>query len=199
MFLSANLFAQKEPDIQKLLDNLNEGNQINKEIVSLMKKFPNNPGLLYVKARATTNAVDAVKIYNEIYQKYPKSEWADDAIYRVYQYYSITDNTKLAQEKLNLLRTRYPKSKLLDEFSGNDNLKKFYYVQLGAFSSKTKAQDFIDETKEVGFSLLIKSKNVDDKTLFAVLSNKFKKLADAEKFQKNIESKLNIASIIITD
>jgi hypothetical protein len=201
LFLSVNLFAQKEPDIQRLLDNLNEGNanSVNKEVVSLMKKFPNNPGLLYVKARAIGNAVDAVKIYNEIYQKYPKSEWADDAIYRVYQYYSITDNTKLAQEKLTLLRTKYPKSKLLDEFSGSDNSQKFYYVQLGAFSSKTKAQDFLDETKEVGFNLLIKSKSVDDKTLFAVLSNKFKKLSDAEKFQKNIESKLNIASIIITD
>jgi hypothetical protein len=154
--------------------------------------------LLYVKARATGNAVEAVKLYNEIYQKYPKSEWADDAIYRVYQYYSITDNTKLAQEKLNLLKTKYPKSNLLDEFSSASS-QKFYYVQLGAFSSKAKAQDFIEETKEVGFNLLIKSKSVDDKTLFAVLSNKFKKLADAEKFQKNIETKLNIASIIITD
>ena len=104
----------------------------------------------------------------------------------------------LKQEKLNLLKTKYPKSNLLDEYS-SESSQKFFYVQLGAFSSKSKAQSFIDETKEVGFNLLIKSKSVDDKTLFAVLSNKFKKLADAEKFQKSIETKLNIASIIITD
>lgn len=200
VIFSAGLMAQKDPDIQRLLDDLNKGNvaSVKKELVSLMKRNPNNPGLMYVKARSTENAVDAVKIYNEIYQKYPKSEWADDAVYRVYQYYSITDNTKIAQEKLNLLKSKYPKSNLLDEFTGSSS-KKFYYVQLGAFSSKAKAQDFLDETKEVGYNLLIKSKSFDDKTLFAVLSNKFTKLSDAEKFQKNIESKLNIASIIITD
>jgi len=193
-------FAQKDVNTQKLLNELNNGNidYVKKELNILLKKYPNDPGLLYIKARITENANEAVKIYNEIYIKYPKSEWADDAIYRVYQYYSITDNTKLANEKLNLLKTKYPKSHLLEEFKENTN-KKNYYVQLGAFSSKERAQTFLEDLKESGFNLIIKPKSIENKTLYTVLSNKFTKLTDAEKFQKNIESKFNIASIIITD
>ncbi len=200
VLISSSLFAQKKPDIQKLLDDLNSGNStaVKKELPVLMKSYPNNPGLMYVQARMTENANEAIKIYNEIYQKYPKSDWADDALYRSYQYYSITDNTKLAKEKLLLLKTKYPNSQFLDEFSTKSS-KKFYYVQLGAFSTKDKAQSFLEETKSNGFNLMIKTKSIEDKTLFAVQSNKFIKLSDAEKFQKNIEAKLNIASIIITD
>lgn len=195
-----SLLAQNSPNIQKLLDELNNGNleYVKKELDVLTKKFPNNPGLLYVKARATENANGAVKLYNEIYNKYPKSEWADDALYRVYQFYSITDNTKLAQEKLNLLKSKYPNSQLLEEFAPKSQ-KKYFYVQLGAFSNQERAKSFIDDLKEAGFNLTIKPKIIESKTLYTVLSNKFTKLLDAEKFQKNVESKLNIASIIITE
>jgi hypothetical protein len=184
-----------------MLENINNGKieTVNVELASLLKKYPTNPGLLYVKAYMTTNGSEAVKIYNDIVQKHPSNEWADDALYRVYQYYTITDNTKLANEKLNLLKTKYPNSSFVKPFDNQGSTGKLYYVQLGAFSTQDRAQDLIAQTKKQGYSLSIKQKTVNNKILYSVLSNKFTKRSDAEKFQKDIEQKLNMASIIISE
>jgi hypothetical protein len=184
-----------------MLENINNGKieAVNQELTSLLKKYPTNPGLMYVKAYMITDGSEAVKLYNEIVQKHPSSEWADDALYRVYQYYAITDNTKLANEKLNLLKTKYPNSIFVEPPVSQGNTGKLYYVQLGAFSTQDRAQDFIAQTKVQGYNLSIKQKKVNDKALYTVLSNKFTKRSDAEKFQKDIEKNLNIVSMIISE
>ena len=200
LFFTSYVFAQTDVNINKMLENISNGKTeaVNQELISLQKKYPNNPGLMYVKAYMATDGSEAVKLYNEIVQKYPSSEWADDALYRVYQYYTITDNTKLANEKLNLLKTKYPNSSFIEP-TGNPpaNTAKGFYVQLGAFSTEERAKDFITQTK--GYTLSIKQKRVSDKVLYSVLSNKFTKRADAEKFQKDIEQKLNITSMIVSE
>jgi outer membrane protein assembly factor BamD (BamD/ComL family) len=203
LFCLSYAFTQQDINIGKMLENINNGKTeaVSQELTSLLKKYPNNPGLMYVKAYMTTDGSEAVKIYNDIVQKYPSSEWADDALYRVYQYYVITDNTKLANEKLNILKTKYSKSTFIEP-STNANqgsTAKFYYLQLGAFSTQDRAQDFINKIKGQGYTLSIKQKNVNDKILYSVLSNKFTKRADAEKLQKDVEKKLNIVSMIISE
>lgn len=201
LFCSSYLFAQQDVNVKKMIENINNGKieAVNKELTTLLKKYPTNPGLTYVKAYMTTDGAEAVKLYNEIVQKYPSHEWADDALYRVYQYYTITDNTKLANEKLNLLKTKYPNSSLIEPTANPVSTSRFYYVQLGAFSTQERAQEFIIQTKEQGYTLFIKQKKINDKTLYSVLSNKFTKRSDAEKFQKDVEKKLNIVSMIISE
>jgi outer membrane protein assembly factor BamD (BamD/ComL family) len=200
LFCSAYLFAQQDVNVKKMLENINNGKTeaVSQELTSLSKKYPNNPGLMYVKAYMTTDGSEAVKLYNEIVQKYPSNEWADDALYRVYQYYTITDNTKLANEKLNLLKTKYPNSSFVDP-TGQGNTRKYFYVQLGAFSTQDRAQEFVAQNKIQGHTLSVKQKKINDKVLYSVLSNRFTTRSEAEKFQKDIEKKLNIASMIISE
>jgi len=200
LFYFSCLFAQQDINVNKMLDNINNGKieTVEKELKSLFKKYPNNASLLYVKAYMTTEGSEAIKIYNEIVQKYPSSEWADDALYRAYQYYSITDNTKTANEKLSLLKTKYPNSIFVEPSDNKETAKKFFYVQLGAFSTQERAQKFITQSKEQGYtSLSLKQKKITDKVLYSVLSNKFTTRSEAEKFQKGIEKKLNITTMII--
>ena len=45
-------------------------------------KYPNNPDVLYLQALVTKEGGDAVRIYQSIVDNFPKSEWADDALYQ---------------------------------------------------------------------------------------------------------------------
>jgi cell division protein FtsN len=201
MLINLYIFSQtKEPDIQKRLDQIKTGktSEVKKELPRLLNKYPNNPGVMYLQARLTENAEEATKIYNEIYTKYPKSEYAQHALYKLYQYYSIIDNNKKARDKYNQLLKLYPKSKYLAK-EKNSSIKKFYYIQIGAFSSDENAKNFSDNIAQLGYKPNIVAKTNDDRTLFLVTIGKFNNLIEAEKYQKSIESKLDITSVIKTN
>jgi len=79
----------------------------------LMAKQPNNPGVLYLQGRLATNGTEAMKDYQSIVDNFPKSEWADDALYSISQYYYSLGLYKTADLKLQQLRKEYPASPFL--------------------------------------------------------------------------------------
>ena len=78
-----------EPDILKRLELIEKGHAdvVKAELPTLMTNFQNYPGVLYLQAVLTTDGDEAVKIYQSIVDNFPKSEWADDALFKLYQYY----------------------------------------------------------------------------------------------------------------
>jgi cell division septation protein DedD len=79
----------------------------------LMAKQPNNPGVLYLQGRLATNGTEAMKDYQSIVDNFPKSEWADDALFAISQYYYSLGLYKTADLKLQQLRKEYPTSPFL--------------------------------------------------------------------------------------
>jgi hypothetical protein len=78
-----------EPDILKRLELIEKGQAevVRAELSTLMTNFQNHPGVLYLQGVLTTDGSEAVKIYQSIVDNFPKSEWADDALFKLYQYY----------------------------------------------------------------------------------------------------------------
>ena len=106
-------FAQGDtPDIQKLVVQVNQGadDAVREQLPSLLSKHPNHPGVLYLQALLTREGADAVRTYQGIVDNFPQSEWADDALYKVYQFYYALGLYRTAELKLNQLRTSYPNS-----------------------------------------------------------------------------------------
>lgn len=118
------------PDVQQLVDLVNrgQGDVVKAELPSLLSRYPNNPGILYVQALLTSEGAEAVRMYQSIVDNFPKSEWADDALYKVYQFYYSLGLYRTAELKMAQLKREYPSSK---------------YVAGGvpAESSKPPAQD----------------------------------------------------------
>jgi len=79
----------------------------------LMAKQPNNAGVLYLQGRLATNGTEAMKNYQSIVDNFPKSEWADDALYAISQYYYSLGLYKTSDLKLQQLRKEYPASPFL--------------------------------------------------------------------------------------
>jgi len=69
-----------------------------------------------------------------------------------------------------------------------------YYVQLGAFSEKPRAQGLVDQLKRQGWSAVIAPK---PKGLHAVWAGPKSNQAEAEKLQKAIEKKLKTKGFIV--
>jgi len=93
---------------------------VRSELPSLLSRYPNNPGVLYLQGVLTTDGTEAVRIYQSIVDNFPKSEWADDALYKVYQFYYAIGLYRTAEIKLNQLQTDYPQSKYLATSSNTD-------------------------------------------------------------------------------
>ncbi len=107
-----------EPDIQKRLDLIKEGNigQARAELPSLLERYPQNPGVLYLQGVLTIDGGEAVRTFQNLVDNFPKSEWADDALFKVYQYYYALGLYKTADQKLEKLRGDYPQSPYLRSF-----------------------------------------------------------------------------------
>jgi tetratricopeptide (TPR) repeat protein len=104
-----------EPDVKQLVDRINSGqsDQVRNEIPSLLSRYPNNAGVLYVQALVTRDAAEAVRIYQSIVDNFPKSEWADASLYRVYQFYYALGLYRTAELKLSQLKKDYPQSRYI--------------------------------------------------------------------------------------
>ena len=103
------------PDIQQLVDLVNrgQGDVVKAELPSLLSRYPNNPGILYVQALLTSEGAEAVRMYQSIVDNFPKSEWADDALYKVYQFYYSLGLYRTAELKMAQLKREYPSSQYI--------------------------------------------------------------------------------------
>ena len=111
--VTAPVFAQlSEPEVRKRLDFIYNGQaeRVRIELPTLQKQNPNDPGVAYLDAILTTDGVTAVKKFQAIVDQFPQNEWADDALYKVYQYYYSVGLYKTADEKFQQLREQYPNS-----------------------------------------------------------------------------------------
>ena len=107
------VFAQmSESDVRKRLDFIYNGQaeRVRIELPSLQKQYQNDPGVSYLDAILTTDGVTAVKKFQAIVDQYPQNEWADDALYKVYQYYYSVGLYKTADQKFDQLKQQYPNS-----------------------------------------------------------------------------------------
>jgi cell division septation protein DedD len=110
----APLIAQ-DAEVQRYVAMVNNGqvDEVRSEISSLLERYPNNPGVLYVQGLVTKEGAEAVRIYQSIVDNFPRSAYADAALYRVYQFYYALGLYRTAELKMNQLRADYPASRYL--------------------------------------------------------------------------------------
>jgi cell division septation protein DedD len=100
------------PDIAKYVAMVNNGNvdDVRREVPGLVTKYPNDPGVMYLQGLVTREGSEAIRTYQSIVDNFPESEWADDALYRVYQFYYALGLYRTAEIKMKQLAERYPNS-----------------------------------------------------------------------------------------
>ena len=217
------LYAQmnsSEPDIRHRLEMIEKGQAeaVRAELPSLMTNYQNNPGVMYLQAVLTTDGAEAAKLYQNIVDNFPKSEWGDDALYKLYQYYYSIGLYKTADQKLTQLKEEYPysayaaeKDSVVEEKQAvkdkpavvkpKETVQKFatnFTVQVGAFSTLQNAGELKAKFEKEGYQSNIFTIVSNGKKLYKVWVGEFQTYDEAKKFNAQIKSKFNLTSIVVS-
>lgn len=105
----------QESEVERYIGMVNAGQteDVRKEISALEEKYPNNPGVLYIQALVAKEGAEAARVYQSIVDNFPKSKYADAALFRVYQFYYALGLYRTAELKMNQLKRDYPNSRYL--------------------------------------------------------------------------------------
>ena len=209
-----------EPDIRRRLEMIEKGQAeaVRAELPSLMTNYQNNPGVMYLQAVLTTDGTEAAKLYQNIVDNFPKSEWGDDALYKLYQYYYSIGLYKTANQKWTQLKEEYPfsayaaeKNSVVEEkqaakekptvMKPKGTVPKFatnFTVQVGAFSTLQNAGELKAKFEKEGFQSNIFTMVSHGKKLHKVWVGEFQSYDEARRFTLEIKSKFNLTSIVVS-
>ncbi|GBD91792.1 outer membrane protein assembly factor BamD [bacterium BMS3Abin04] len=164
-----------------------------------------NPDVIFLDAVLTEDGSAALKKYSKVYTDYPKSKFADAALYRIFSYYFALGLYKKAETNLTKLKTEYPESHYIktadrhlpDEINSTtipivktnhakkkDKHTELYTVQAGAFINMDNANRLANSFSKSGLDASISSKDVGGTTLNIVTVGKFSDRSDAEELLK---------------
>ena len=112
----------QEADVQRYLTMVSNGQteEVRRDIPSLLTRYPNDPGVLYLQAQVTKEGAEAARIYQSVVDNFPRSKWADVSLFRVYQFYYALGLYRTAEIKLTQLKKEYPGSKYLASVGGGE-------------------------------------------------------------------------------
>jgi tetratricopeptide (TPR) repeat protein len=222
---NSNTSAQ-EIDILPYLKQIEEGNRdtVLLQLKELKSKNPNSPSLLYLEGLLTEDGKQAVSIYTKIVDKYPKSKYADAAIYRIFSYYYALDEYDAARgfwrrlkkdypssPYINIAERNIPKNELIAEEIENkvtqNDIKKEtkkateeiykFTIQAGAFTNPQNALTLKKDFVNAGYFSEIKDKVVGGTNFKVVYVGKFTSEEDAISFLKIINSEFKLEGRII--
>lgn len=212
------VFGQSSgPDIQKRLEMIEKGQveQVRAELPTLLTNYQNNAGVMYLQGVLTSDGTEAVKIFQSIVDNFPKSEWADDALYKLYQYFYSIGLYKTADQKMAQLKQDYPYSAYAIDQSASlkestaenadivkpkSTVQKFstsYTVQVGAFSTLQRAEELKSFFEGKGYSSNIFTMVSNNKKLHKVWVGEFQNQDDARRFGAEIKKKFSLESIVV--
>jgi len=221
LFLHTTNIIAQEVDIVPYLKLVEQGKieEVKAKLLDLKTDYPKSSNLIFLEGVLTENGQDAVVLYQTLIDKYPKSAYADAAIYRLYSYYFALGLYNTADKNLNKLKKDYPESPYIkmaaanvvkndvEETNGqtittpveNSDVKKqfVYTIQAGAFTSAANAALLKKEIENTGMVSFIKEKNVAGTVFNVVYIGKYETKKEAEDFLPLANSRFGITGRVV--
>ncbi len=218
----------QDAEVQRYVEMVQNGRteEVRREGPSLLERYPNDPGVLYVQALVTKEGAEAARIYQSIVDNFPKSRYADAALYRVYQFYYALGLYRTAELKLNQLKAQYPDSRYLKVAAGDTvNLPEepqaavpravrdsvavvppapaapavqgAFVLQVGAYGAQANAEKQRKFFADLGYPVEMITKVRDTKTLFVVLVGRYASYDEARAQGTEIRKKYRVDTMVV--
>jgi hypothetical protein len=115
------LLAQEEIDIVPALQKIESGHIESAELLlnEFKSKSPNDPSVLFLDAVLTKDGTKALEKYSSFIEQYPKNQFADAALYRVFSYYYSLGYYKKASSYSERLKKDFPDSPYIRSIDGS--------------------------------------------------------------------------------
>ena len=204
LLLSIKIFPQ-DVDINPYLKQIESGNKkdVEEQLPSLISKNPNSASVLFLEGVLTKDGEKALVTFSKLLDKYPKSKYADAALYRIFSYYYAAGEYYNAKKCLEDLKKDYPVSpyikiaernipaadqtaiseeKKSDQITEEDIPKYKFTIQAGAFTNPSNAAALKKNFEDNGFFSETKDKVVAGTTFRVVYVGKFEDKEEAANF-----------------
>ena len=115
LLISTTSIYSQNAKVNNYLRMIAEGriDEVRQKLPELSANFPDEPGVILLQGAVEEDASRAMPYYKRVLEKFPNSEWAPHAAWRMIQYYSIVSDTTTAKKVLDNFRERYPSSPFL--------------------------------------------------------------------------------------
>ncbi|MFP4369861.1 MAG: SPOR domain-containing protein [Candidatus Kapaibacterium sp.] len=116
LFLFGTAVSQAQDEqVRTYLQMIARGQEddVKSKMLDLLAEYPDNPGVQMLHAVLIEDGYKAVNIYKRLVSKHPQSEWADDAYWRIIQFYAVKGEADKALRELQNFRREYPNSEYL--------------------------------------------------------------------------------------
>lgn len=221
LFLLASQAIAQEVDIIPYLKMIEQGKveEVKGKLLDLKTDYPKSTNLTFLEGVLTENGQDAVVLYQTLIDKFPKSTYADAALYRIYTYYFALGLYNTADKNLIKLKKDYPESPYIKmatanvvqndaeendqqtnqtPINTNDGEKNFVYtIQAGAFTNATNAAALKKEIESAGMVSFINEKNVAGTVFNVVYIGKYETKKEAEDFLPLANARFGIAGRVV--
>lgn len=220
LLLSATyLYAQNiDTEVSNYVAMVKNGQveQAKQAVPGLLSKYPNNAGVLYLQGLTSGDGAEAVRIYQSIVDNFPSSSWADDALYKVYQFYHSLGLYRTAEQKMAQLKKNYPGSPYLTGATevdtqqlAEDTIPKpaaqptqpapaggKYALQVGAYTTEVNAERQKTFFEGLGYPVEIINRVKENRSLFLVLVGTYATPEEAKLQSAEIKRTHNVDSIV---
>lgn len=183
------------------------------KISDLKKKIPRSAGIIYIEGLIATDEDESIRCFNIIADSFPRSEWADDALARLFEYHFRVGTSTEAEASFQKLHSKYPSSPYLttgyiqqerlaqDSYTYNKEKPRMqgqeYAIQIGAFSIKQNAEKLKKRFSSDGYDANLYENFIDGKNLlYLVWIGAFNTAEEAQPMLQEINKKYNIEGVL---
>ena len=182
---------------------------------------------MYLQGLVTREGSEAIRTYQSLVDNFPESEWADDALYKVYQFYYALGLYRTADIKMKQLIEKYPASpyaKNVPAQAAEDTaaagkatekpavappaepvpaqadtaVQVRFVLQVGAFGLQNNAQILKDRFEAAGYPVEMISKVKDTRSLFLVRVGNYGTYEEARTAAQEVKRKMGVEAIVIS-
>ena len=109
-------FLSSQDHIDVLIQNVLHGSRDSAAISlpAIEQEYPNNPSIMYLKGLLETDGEEAMAIFSKLYNTHPTSDYGDDAVMKVAEYYYVAGLYVQAADWLKKMPIYYSRSEHIE-------------------------------------------------------------------------------------
>ena len=109
-------FLRSQDHIDALIQDVLHGSRDSAEsaLLTIEQEYPNNPSVMYLKGLLETDGEEAMAIFSKLYDTHPTSDYGDDAVMKVAEYYYVAGLYVQAADWLKKMPIYYSRSEHIE-------------------------------------------------------------------------------------
>ena len=109
-------FLRSQDHIDTLIQDVLHGSRdsAEKALPTIEQEYPNNPSVMYLKGLLETDGEEAMAIFSNLYNTHPTSDYGDDAVMKVAEYYYVAGLYVQAADWLKKMPIYYSRSEHIE-------------------------------------------------------------------------------------